>query len=153
MTQQIDKNFVQGFTLVIGILGNSSFDLPGVETPQQLQGQDLPDSYAKPNYREPPPEWCDTANLEDELKTFAADQNADGKGLPRTRMDAASRQTQYLLDLQRHAANRSIPRVERIARAALRRRSVSARNGPYRLLEAKVLQDLANSSLTYKSAD
>lgn len=149
---ELNPSFLQAYELVTKTLSGSVLALPGIEAPVELQGERSVTigSQVDPfSYRDVPPPWCSTTTLSEELQAYIADQNANGVGVARTAMDAVSKQTQFLLDLQRHVARKSVPRIEKIARAALRRQAQAKPTGPYAQFRDAVLQDLADSNALY----
>jgi len=102
-------------------------------------------SAARLDGRRPPPLYVNTESLQTAIQELLLENTSKNVGINRGDMDAFAMQTQFLLDLQRYVARKSMSRMTRIIRAGHRRVQLTKPGGPLAQLTRRIEERFAAS--------
>lgn len=95
------------------------------------------------NSRKPLPQEISTDGLLTAIQELIAENSVNNAGVHRGEFEAISKQTQFLLDLQRYIARKLPYRLQRLIRAGHRRSALASDRGPLSQLMRKVENEIA----------
>lgn len=161
MAMQINDEFVEAVQAIRTILGRTavpedvfSGDFLDTEDVKRLdinatgiETSDNPSELSEdvPRVNDKPVKMLDTGPLKQLMQDEILNNASSKVGIRRGAMDAVARQSHFILDLQRNVGRKSLSRLERLVRAATRRRSLGGASGPLDRLQKHVEERIAAS--------